>query len=123
MPPCGLPTAVETTGHPGSGRALPGIFWDALFGLILVVPVPGSSYGPSAGALLGALINAGVDERFLARAREALVPGTSALALVLSDEDQEEDLGRLQEHGGILIVTSLSPEQEAELEREFGGTA
>ena len=115
--------AVETTGHPGSGHCLPGIFWDALFGLILVVPVPGSSYGPSAGALLGALINAGVDEGFLTRAREALVPGTSALALVLSDEDQDENLGRLREHGGTLIVTSLSPKQEAELEREFGGTA
>lgn len=113
---------VETTGRPGSARGLPGMFWDALFGLILVVPVPGSSYGPSAGALLGALINAGVDERFLARAREALVPGTSALALLLGD-DQDEDLGPLRHHGGTLIVTSLAPGQEAELEREFGGAA
>jgi uncharacterized membrane protein len=87
---------VETTGRPGSARGLPGMFWDALFGLILIVPVPGSSYGPSAGALLGALINAGVDERFLARSREALVPGTSALALLLSDGDQDEDLGPLR---------------------------
>ncbi len=113
--------AVETTGRPGSAGGLPGMFWEALFGLILVVPVPGSSYGPSAGALLGALINAGVDEGFLARAREALVPGTSAVALLLSDEDQDEDLGPLREHGGTLIVTSLAPGQEAELEREFGG--
>lgn len=114
---------VETTGRPGSARGLPGMFWDALFGLILIVPVPGSSYGPSAGALLGALINAGVDERFLARSREALVPGTSALALLLSDGEQDEDLGPLREHGGTLIVTSLAPGQEAEIEREFGGTA
>ena len=112
---------VETTGRPGSARGLPGMFWDALFGLILVVPAPGSSYGPSAGALLGALINAGVDERFLARAREALVPGTSALALLIGDGDQDEDLGPLRQHGGTLIVTSLAPGQEAELEREFGG--
>ena len=113
--------AVETTGRPGSGRGLPGMFWDALFGLILVVPAPGSSYGPSAGALLGALINAGVDEGFLARARAALVPGTSAVALLLYDEDQDEDLGRLRAHGATLIVTPLAPGQEAELEREFGG--
>ena len=114
---------VETTGRPGSARGLPGMFWDALFGLILVVPVPGSSYGPSAGALLGALINAGVDERFLARAREALAPGTSALALLLGERDQDEDLWPLRQHGGTLIVTSLAPGQEAELEREFGGAA
>ena len=112
---------VETTGRPGSARGLPGMFWDALFGLILVVPAPGSSYGPSAGALLGALINAGVNERFLARAREALVPGTSALALLIGDGDRDEDLGPLRQHGGTLIVTSLAPGQEAELEREFGG--
>ncbi len=113
--------AVETTGRPGSGRGLPGMFWDALFGLILVVPAPGSSYGPSAGALLGALINAGVDEGFLARARAALVPGTSAVALLLHDEDQDEDLGPLRAHGATLIATSLAPGQEAVLQREFGG--
>ncbi len=113
--------AVETTGRPGTARGLPGMFWEALFRLILVVPVPGSSYGPSAGALLGALINAGVDEGFLARAREALVPGTSAVGLLLVDEDQDEDLGRLRERGATLILTSLAPGQEAQLEREFGG--
>ncbi len=115
--------AVETTGRPRSARGVPGMFWEALVGLILVVPVPGQLIRPSAGALLGALINAGVDEVFLARAREALVPGTSAVALHLRDEDQDEDLGPLREHGGTLITTSLAPGQEAALEREFGGTA
>ncbi len=115
--------AVGTTGRTGSGHDLPGMFWEALFGLILVVPVPRSSYGPRAGALFGTLINAGVDEGFLAQAREALVPGTSAVALLLSGEDQDEDLGPLRAHGGSLIVASLSSEQEAELEREFGGHA
>ncbi len=115
--------AVETTGRPGSARGLPGLFWDALFGLILVVPAPGSSYGPSAGALLGTLISAGVNEGFLARGREALVPGTSAVGLLLRDQDQDEDLGPLREHAGTLIVTALAPGHEAALEREFGGIA
>ena len=64
---------------------------------------------PERGALLGALISAGVDEGFLARSREALVPGTSAVALLLSDEDRDEDPGPLRERGGTLIVTSLRP--------------
>ncbi len=49
------------------------------------------------------------------------MPGTSAVALLLYDEDQDEDLGRLRGHGATLIVTPLAPGQEAELEREFGG--
>ena len=69
------------------------------------------------------MIQVGVDDGFRARAREALVPGTSAVALLLSGEDQDEDLGPLRAHGGSLIVASLSSEQEAELEREFGGHA
>ena len=32
--------AVGTTGRPGSGHDFPGMFWEALFGLIFVVPVP-----------------------------------------------------------------------------------
>lgn len=114
---------IETVGRPGAGRGVPGLFWDALFGLILAVPVPGTSYGPSAGALLGALIEAGVDEQFLERSRRALVPGTSAVALLLSGDDHDEDLWPLRGHGVTLILTSLAPEQEADLEREFGGAA
>ncbi|MEZ0285265.1 MAG: hypothetical protein ACAH79_08545, partial [Thermoleophilia bacterium] len=37
---------VGTTGRPGSGLGFPGMFWEALFGLVFLVPVPGSSYGP-----------------------------------------------------------------------------
>jgi len=115
--------AVGTTSRPGSGRGFAGLFWEALFGLVFLVPTAGSSTGPSAGALFGALANAGVDERFLTRAREALVPGTSAVALLLRYEDQEAALAVLRSRGCALIGTSLSAEQDAELGRELGGPA
>ena len=62
---------VGTTGHPGSGLGFPGMFWEALFGLVFLVPVPGSSYGPGAGALFETVVHVGVDDRFRARARRA----------------------------------------------------
>jgi uncharacterized membrane protein len=115
--------AVGTTGRPGSGSAFPGIFWEALFGLLFLVPTPGSSFGPGAGAVFGTLLNAGVDEGFLDRAREVLRPGTSAVALLLADGDREPVLGSLGSRGGTFVRTSLSAEQDAELERELGGAS
>jgi uncharacterized membrane protein len=114
--------SLETTARPGSGRGFSGMFWEALFGLIFLLPVPGSSYGPGAGALFGTLVDAGVDEGFLARARTALPPGTSALGVILEAEDPWEVLGELLSHGGTLIWKALTPEQDAELERELGGS-
>ena len=115
--------AVGTTGRPGSGVGFPGMFWEALFGLVFLVAAPGSSYGPSSGALFGMLTSAGVDDEFLDRARNALVPATSGVALLLSDEEREPVLEALRSQGGTLVRTSLSAEQEAELERELGGPA
>jgi uncharacterized membrane protein len=115
--------AVGTTGHPGSGAGFPGVFWEALFGLVFLVAAPGSSYGPSSGALFGMLTSAGVDDAFLGRARTALVSGTSGVALLLSDDEREPVLEVLRSYGGTLVRTSLSAEQEKELERELGGPA
>ena len=97
------------------------MFWEALFGLIFLVPVPGSSYGPGAGALFETVVQVGVDDSFRARARGALVPGTSGVALLLTDEDAESVLSFLEPHGGIVVSARLTPAQEAELERELGG--
>lgn len=115
--------AVEATSSPGSGQGFPGMFWEALFGLVFLVPVPGSSYGPNAGALFGALLKAGVHERFLTRARDALLPGTSGLGTLLGSDDPADILGELLSHDAVLMGTSFSAEQDAELERELGGPA
>jgi len=115
--------AVGTTDRPGSGSGFSGVFWEALFGLVFLVHVPGSSYGPGAGALFQTISNAGVDEGFRARAREALTPGTSAIGLLLEDEDAQEVVALLAPYGGRIVSTSLSPEQDAELGRELGLTS
>ena len=111
---------VGTTDHPGSASGFSGVFWEALFGLVLLVHLPGSSYGPNAGALFETIRRAGVDEGFRARAREVLTPGTSAIGLLLDDTDAAEVLALLEPYGARIVSTSLSPEQDAELARELG---
>lgn len=114
---------VGTTDHPGSRSGFSGVFWEALFGLVLLVHVPGSSYGPSTGALFETVRHAGVDEGFRARAREALTPGTSAIGLLLEDDDAQDVLALLAPYGARIVSTSLSPEQDADLGRELGLTS
>jgi uncharacterized membrane protein len=114
--------AVGTTDRPGSSSGFSGVFWEALFGLVFLVHVPGSSYGPNAGALFETISRAGVDEGFRARVREALTPGTSAIGLLLKDEDAESVVALLEPYGAAIVGTSLSPEQDAELGRELGRT-
>ncbi len=113
--------AVGTTGRPGSGRGFPGMFWEALFGLVFLVPVAGSSYGPGAGALFETVTQVGVDDGFRARARGALVPGTSGLALLLAGEEAESVLTHLGPLGGTTVRAQLTAEQDAQLELELGG--
>jgi uncharacterized membrane protein len=64
--------------------------------LVFLVHVPGSSYGPNAGALFETISRVGVDEGFRARVREALKPGTSAIGLLLEDEDAQTESALLE---------------------------
>jgi uncharacterized membrane protein len=112
--------AVQTTDSPGSRSGFSGIFWEALFGLILLVHVPGSSYGPNTGALFGTVRHAGVDEAFRTRARRAFTPGTSAVGLLAGDEDTPALLAALEHRGATTVRSSLSADQDAALARELG---
>jgi len=113
--------SVHATSRPGSGRGFPAMFWEALFGLVFLVRVPGSSYGSGTGALFGVLVDAGVDEGFLGWARCALAPGTSGLGILLGDDDEEGVLTALLSRGGLVVGTSICAEADSDLERELGG--
>jgi uncharacterized membrane protein len=52
-----------------------------LFGLLFFVPLLGAALGALTGALSGSLVDVGVDDRFIARVREQVRPGASALFL------------------------------------------
>jgi uncharacterized membrane protein len=64
-----------------------GGFWPMVLGLVFVVPRAGLAFGAGAAAVAGSLTEFGMDEEFILRVREQVVPGTSAL-FVLSTEAQ-----------------------------------
>lgn len=98
-----------------------GMLWGLLFGLLFFVPVFGLAVGAGLGALMGKLEKSGVDKQFQQQVRDALRPGTSALFMVVEQMTADRALGALSKYGGKVIKTSLSKEQEQELQKELSG--
>src|SRR5215831_13206805 len=80
----GKPKLEQLHNLAGAG-ALGGAFWGLLFGLIFFIPILGLAIGAASGAIAGSLTNVGIDDRFIAQARERIQPGDSALFLLTSD--------------------------------------
>jgi uncharacterized membrane protein len=114
---------VITTDRPGSATSFWGVFWESLFGLVFLVPTPGSAHsaGPSLGGLFGTLERAGLDVRFRNQVSRSLRPGCSALALLASHWAIDTIIRRLSLAPVELVRTTLSPEQDLELMTELGG--
>ncbi len=107
-------------GQIGSSSGYSGLFWGALFALVLLPQASGSSYGPKVGALFGTVSQAGVDEAFRTRARRAFSAGTSAIGMLSSDEEAPSVIALLASRTASVVRTSLSPEQDVQLARELG---
>lgn len=97
---------------PGRG-ALGGGMWGLLIGTLLGGPIGGLIGGGAAaggGALLGKLIDTGIKDEQIKALREAVPPGTTALALLVSHlslGDLQRELGRFT---GAQLVESDLPE-------------
>src|SRR5262245_30434554 len=80
----------ETTDvTPGAG-ALRGGLWGLLIGTLLLGPIGGLATGAisaGSGALLGRLIDAGVEREFVDQIKEGVPPGRTALILLTTDAD------------------------------------
>lgn len=111
---------ITTTDTPGAGSPLWGLFWEALFGLTVLVPEPRSSYGTSVGEIFGAIDRAGIDAAVRTRLRMLLRPGSSGLAIVASEPlpALEAQIGAL-ERVEILSAT-LDFDADSELAYELG---
>ncbi|MCE7002213.1 DUF1269 domain-containing protein [Kibdelosporangium philippinense] len=107
--------------HNLAGRgALGGMFWGMLFGLIFFVPLLGAAIGAATGALVGVFSDVGIDDRLIARVREQVTPGTSALFLYSSDAVLDKIKEAMAGHDQPeLLFTNLSNEQEEALRAAF----
>jgi uncharacterized membrane protein len=105
----------STTG----AAALGGTFWGMLFGLLFFVPLLGAAVGAATGALAGSLTDVGIDDGFINKIRDQVVPGTSALFLMTSDAVLDKARDAFAGQHAELIFTNLSTEQESALREVF----
>ncbi|HTN99984.1 MAG TPA: DUF1269 domain-containing protein [Microthrixaceae bacterium] len=98
-----------------------GLFWGFLFGLLFFVPVLGLAFGAGFGALIGKITKSSIDKNFQQQVREQVQPGTSALFMIVEQMTTDKALESLSQFGGNVLKTSLSAEDEAELQAALHG--
>ncbi|HEY6597482.1 MAG TPA: DUF1269 domain-containing protein [Asanoa sp.] len=112
---------VSTNHHAVGGGAMWGMLWGGLFGLLFFVPFLGMAVGSGLGALMAKIEKNGVDEEFEAQVRDLLQPGTSALFLVVDKVTPDKAVEALRPFGGTVLTSSLSKEDEQQLQEALHG--
>jgi uncharacterized membrane protein len=111
----------ETTDlTPGRG-ALGGAMWGVLIGTLLGGPIGALVGGAAAGgggALLGKLIDTGIKDHEVKQLRETVRPGTTALALLVSNVSTAALQGELERFPGATIMQSELPESALHVVRD-----
>ncbi len=111
-----------TNQHTVGKGATWGMFWGFLFGLLFFVPIFGIVLGAAFGALGGKLGKTTIDKEFQDQVRAQVKPGTSALFMIVEQMTSDRALEQLSRFGGTVIKTSLSKEQEEEIQEALHGT-
>lgn len=96
--------------------AISGSFWGLLIGLIFMNPLLGLAAGAAGGAISGALTDIGIDDNFMKTLASELKPGTSVLFVLVKNLTEDKVLAELEGTGGRLLKTSLSHEDESQLQ-------
>lgn len=102
--------------------AVGGTFWGTLIGMLFLNPLLGAAVGAGAGAVSGMLADIGIDDKFMKELGEHLRPNTSALFVLVRKVTADKVLEQLKGFGGKVLQTSLSKDEEAELQAVLAGT-
>ena len=102
-----------------------GMLWGGLIGLLFLNPVAGIlgslAGGAGGGAIskaateFGLLSDYGIPDNFIRALGNTILPGTSAIFLLIRNYDEDKFLDRISQYGGATLKTSLSKEQEERL--------
>lgn len=103
--------------------AVGGSFWGALIGLIFLNPLLGAAVGAGAGALSGKLADIGINDKFMKELGQKFQPGTSALCVLIKEATRDKVQEKLKGFGGKVLQTSLSKDDEEELQKVLTGEA
>ncbi len=101
---------------PAAG-ALGGGFWGLLVGTIFLNPLLGAAVGAAAGAAAGALSDIGIDDHFMKDLAATLQPNSSALFVLVRKATPDKVLEALHGVGGKVLKTSLSHQDEEQLQQ------
>ena len=107
--------------HTTAAGAVSGTFWGTLIGLIFLMPLVGAALGAASGAIGGALSDAGINDKFMKEAAEAIQPETAALFLLIRKMTTDKVLAALQGEGGTVMRTSLDHTNETALQAALTG--
>ncbi|MFG3038973.1 DUF1269 domain-containing protein [Streptomyces sp. NPDC048330] len=114
-------THVDTSSRVVGATAATGALWGAIFGILFLLPGVGLLTGAALGGLVGRLAKSGVDDQFREQVGELLTPGSAAVVLMASKITEDKFTAALQRHGGTLLKTSLSDQDEKELAEQLTG--
>ena len=103
--------------------ALGGGFWGTLIGLLVLNPLLGAAVGAASGALAGRFTDIGINDEFMKEVAHAVPPGGSAVFVLVRKMTADKVIERLAQagHGGRVLRTSLSNEQEQKLRDALAG--
>ena len=79
--------------------------------------------GAGLGALMGKMAKTSIDKQFQDQVRDMLKPGTSALFLMLEKVTPDKAVEAMSKYGGTVLKTSLSKDDEKELQDALHGEA
>jgi uncharacterized membrane protein len=77
--------------------------------------------GAGMGALMGKFAKSNIDKEFRDQVRDMVQPGTSALFLMLEKATPDKAVEAMSKYGGTVLKTSLSKEDEKELQDALHG--
>ena len=97
--------------------AASGALWGGLIGLIFLMPWAGMAIGAAAGAASGAASDYGVDDDFMKQLGEKLPAGGAAVLVLVAESTRDKVLPEIAKHGGHVIQSSLSNEQQESLQQ------
>jgi len=115
-----LKQSINLVGAGAASGGLSGALWGSLIGLLFLNPLAGFALGgligAGTGALSGSLIDYGINDDFMRSLGETLNADSSALFVLVRKAQPEKVLAELENFGGRVLKTSLSPEQERRLQ-------
>jgi uncharacterized membrane protein len=106
--------------HQSQHKTGKGAAWGAAAGLIagsiFLTPLFGVAAGALVGGAAGRRVDIGLPDDFVKQVSAQLKPQSSALVLVVTSINKQVVVPQLQQHGGVLLSSTLSPESEAKLQ-------